>query len=218
MTPCEKVAQLLALARSTSFAGERESAVRLARTLFNKHRLTDAHLRWELLRALGLEAGAEPARARAADAVGTSDDQDWARWREWMAAEQAEQDRWTRAWMKHAQQRQHARAARPRPHAGAKKGTGRQGQRRNASGQRGRQRKWVRVRGHISARTLWGVPGYTREIATRLVTFTCAWCQTTVQQQRFPGPAPAYCSADCKADAQREQTRERVRRFRERHR
>ncbi len=45
MTPHEKVAQLLALARSTPFAGERETAVRLARILFNKHRLTDAHLR-----------------------------------------------------------------------------------------------------------------------------------------------------------------------------
>jgi hypothetical protein len=40
----EKVRQLLALARSTPFAPERESAVRLARTLFNKYRLTDAHL------------------------------------------------------------------------------------------------------------------------------------------------------------------------------
>jgi len=207
-----KVAQLLTLARSTPFVGERESAVRLARALFNKHRLTDAHLRWELLSALGLDAGPEPARARAADPVGPFDDQDWTRWREWVAQEQAEQDRWTRAWMKHA------RAARPRAHAGAKKGTGRQGQRRNASGLRGRQRQRVRVSGHVSVRTLWGVPSYTREIATRLVTFTCAWCQTTVQQQRFPGPTPAYCSADCKADAQRGQTRERVRRFRERHR
>ncbi len=36
MTPCEKVAQLLALARSTLFVEERESTVRLARTLFNK--------------------------------------------------------------------------------------------------------------------------------------------------------------------------------------
>jgi len=218
MTPCEKVAQLLALARSTPCVGERESAVRLARTLFNKHRLTDTHLRWELLTALGLEAGAEPARARAADAVGTSDDQDWARWREWMAAERAEQNRWTRAWMKHAQQCKRADPARPRARTGTKKGTGRQGQRRGASGRGGRQRKWVRVRGHASARTTWGVPSYTREIATRLITFTCVWCQTTIQQQHFPGPVPAYCSAACKADAQREQTRERVRRFRERRR
>ncbi len=44
MTPAEKVAQLLALARSTSFASERARAVGLARTLFNKYRLTDAHL------------------------------------------------------------------------------------------------------------------------------------------------------------------------------
>ena len=218
MTPCEKVSQLLTLARSTPFVGERESAVRLARSLFNKHRLTDAHLRWELLSAVRLEVGPEPARARAADPVGPFDDQDWTRWREWVAREQAEQERWTRAWMKHAQQHKRAGPARPRTGAATKKGTSRQGQRRNASGLRGRQRKWVRVSGHASARTIWGVPSYTREIATRLVTFTCAWCQTAVQQQRFPGPTPAYCSADCKASAQREQTRERVRRFRERHR
>jgi len=43
MTTAEKVAQLLALARSTSFASERETAVSLARTLFNKYRLTLRH-------------------------------------------------------------------------------------------------------------------------------------------------------------------------------
>ncbi len=42
MTPNEKVAQLLALARSTSFTSERDTAVGLARKLFNKYRLTVA--------------------------------------------------------------------------------------------------------------------------------------------------------------------------------
>ncbi len=215
MTPCEKVAQLLALAHSTPFVAERESAVRLARTLFNKHRLTNAHLRWELLSALGLESGAEPERARAAEPVGTSDDQDWARWREWMAAEQAEQERWTRAWMTRAQQRQRPSPARPQPRASSpKKGT--QRRRRGTSGRAERQSKRVRVQGHASARTMWGVPSYTREIATRPIRFTCAWCQDTVTQQRFPGPLPAYCSETCKTEAQRAQTRERVRRYRER--
>jgi len=97
------VAHLLALARSTPFASERETAVGLARTLFNKYRLTDARLRWDLLRALDLEAGPEPARPQASSSAGTADGEDWAAWREWMAAEQAEQERWTRAWMKRAQ-------------------------------------------------------------------------------------------------------------------
>ncbi len=93
MTPDEKVAQLLALASSTSFASERETAVSLARTLFNKYRLTDRRLRWDLLSALGLEAGPEPARPRASSSAGASAEEDWAAWREWMAAEQAEQER-----------------------------------------------------------------------------------------------------------------------------
>jgi len=117
MRPAEKVAQLLALARSTSFASERETAVGLARTLFNTYRLTDARLRWDLLRALGLEAGPEPARPQASSSAGASEEEDWAAWREWMAAEQAEQERWTRAWMTRAQQRRRCRsyqAASPR--------------------------------------------------------------------------------------------------------
>jgi len=60
------------------------------------------------------------------------------------------------------------------------------------------------------------VTSYTREIATRPIRFTCAWCQDTVTQQRFPGPLPAYCSKTCKKEAQRAQTREGVRRYRER--
>ncbi len=217
MTPAEKVAQLLALARSTSFASERETAVGLARTLFNKYRLTDARLRWDLLSALGLEAGPEPARSQASSSAGTSEGQDWAAWREWMAAEQAEQERWTRAWMKRAQQRQRADPTRPRRRASATK-AGTQRRRRGTSGRAGRHSKRVRVQGHASARTVWCVPSYTREIATRPIWFTCAWCQATVTQQRFPGPLPAYCSEDCQKEAQRAQTRERVRRYRERQR
>jgi len=165
MTPAEKVAQLLALARSTSFASERETAVSLARTLFNKYRLTDPRLRWDLLSALGLEAGPEPARPQASSSAGTADgEEDWAAWRAWMAAEQAEQERWTRAWMKRAQQRQRADPTRSRPRASATK-TGTQRRRRGTSGRAGRQSKRVRVQGHASARTVWGVPSYTREIA-----------------------------------------------------
>ncbi len=217
MTPAEKVAQLLALARSTSFASERETAVGLARTLFNKYRLTDARLRWDLLSALGLEAGPEPARPQASTAGTADGEEDWAAWREWMAAEQAEQERWTRAWMKRAQRRQRADPTRPRRRASATK-TGTQRRRRGTSGRAGRQSKRVRVQGHASARTVWGVPSYTREIATRPIRFICAWCENTVTQQRFPGPLPAYCSEDCTKEAQRAQTRERVRRYRERQR
>jgi len=217
MTPAAKVAQLLALARSTPFGSERETAVGLARTLFNKYRLTDARLRWDLLKALGLEAGPEPARSQASSSAGASAEEDWAMWREWMAAEQAEQERWTRAWVKRAQRRQRADPARSQPRASAPK-TRTQRRRRGTSGRAGRHSKRVRVQGHASARTVWGVPSYTREITTRPIRFICAWCQDTVTQQRFPGPIPAYCSEDCQKEAQRAQTRERVRRYRERQR
>ena len=121
MTPDEKVAHLLALARSTSFTSERDTAVGLARTPFNKYRLIDTRLRWDLLRALGLEAGPEPVCSRAASPDGTSEGEDWAAWRERMAAEQAEQEQWTRAWMKRAQRRQRAGPAGPQPRASAPK-------------------------------------------------------------------------------------------------
>ncbi len=48
MTVVEKIRQLLALAASTTFAGERDSALAKARLLFNKHQVADARLRWEL--------------------------------------------------------------------------------------------------------------------------------------------------------------------------
>ncbi len=131
---------------------------------------------------------------------------------EGVATEQAEQERWTRDRMKRAQRHQRAERAGERTRTGTRKRGGRRGR----SGLAGRQHKRVRVRGHASAHTVWGVPSYTREIATRPIRFTCAWCQETVTQQRFPGPVPAYCSEDCKVAAQREQTRERVRRYRAR--
>ena len=213
MTAREKVAQLLALARSTPFAGERETAVRLARTLFNKHRIADARLRWELLTALRLEAGPEPAPSQSPPAPAMPEETEWGWWAEWMAAEQADQERGTREGMKRRRRQQKTtragQNARGRPRA------------ETNSGSRGtprHRRKRVWVRGHTSVRSFRRIPGYTREIATRPVMFTCTWCQDTVTQQRFPGPLPAYCSEGCKKEAQREQTRERVRRYRERQR
>lgn len=65
------------------------------------------------------------------------------------------------------------------------------------------------------------VPGATkpraafrRTIHTRLVTFTCEQCGTTVSQQRFPGPHPRYCTEACKQEAMRVGTLARVHRFR----
>ncbi len=46
MTVVEKIRQLLALAASTTFAGERDSALTKARLLFNKHKVADALVRW----------------------------------------------------------------------------------------------------------------------------------------------------------------------------
>lgn len=57
---------------------------------------------------------------------------------------------------------------------------------------------------------------YSRTIQTRPVTFVCARCQSTVTQQRFPGPTPRYCSAGCAEAAEAEQNRARVRRHRAR--
>jgi len=77
MIPDEKVAQLLALAPPTPVASERETAVGLARKLFNTYRLTDARLRWDLLHALGLAAGPEPAPPQTSQAR-TANEEDWA--------------------------------------------------------------------------------------------------------------------------------------------
>jgi hypothetical protein len=217
----EKVRQLLALARSTPFAPERESAVQLARTLFNKYRLTDAHLRWELLSALGQDAGPEPFQARqegpAMAGSGTYGYTGTSWWERWTAAGPEEQERWSREWFVRWRRQQQAQGSADhdkdtpwpdepfsprRPRSGG--GPGR------------RRRKRVRVRSHWSQRSYLLIEDYTRTISTRPLTFTCRWCQRTVTQQRFPGPQPAYCSEDCRREAQREQTRERVRRYRAR--
>lgn len=57
---------------------------------------------------------------------------------------------------------------------------------------------------------------YSRTLTTRLVTFTCQQCGKQVSQQRFPGPAPRYCTEACKQKARRVGTLARVHRFRAR--
>jgi hypothetical protein len=54
---------------------------------------------------------------------------------------------------------------------------------------------------------------YTRRIATRRVTFTCAECGETVTEERYPGPTPKYCRG-CVEAVRRRQARERKRRQR----
>jgi hypothetical protein len=51
----------------------------------------------------------------------------------------------------------------------------------------------------------------TRHVDAREVTFTCAQCNKTVTQWRFPGPLPKYCTDECKAEARRESQRELMR-------
>lgn len=223
MKASDKVRQLLALARSTPFAPERESAMHTAHTIFNKYRLTDVHLRWELVTALGQDAGPEPFQARPAEPqmAGTGTDgytgPSW--WECWTAAGPEEQERSSHDWFVRWRRQQQAQWAwneeqdddttpgqdRPRPSR----------RRRRSGGGAGRRRhKRVRVRRHWSERSFLPIEDYSRTITTRPLTFTCRWCQRTVTQQRFPGPLPAYCSEECKMEAQREQTRERVRRYR----
>lgn len=60
----------------------------------------------------------------------------------------------------------------------------------------------------ITART------YTRTITTKLVTFKCVFCGTTVTQQRYPSPKRMYCSDSCKRETQKKQTKIRVQRLR----
>jgi hypothetical protein len=55
-----------------------------------------------------------------------------------------------------------------------------------------------------------------RRIQARLVTLTCAWCQTVAEVEHFPGPLPRYCSPDCRDEAQRFGAAERMRRMRHR--
>lgn len=207
MTPAERVAQVLALARSTPYPAERETALEIARRLHNTHRLRDPHLRWELQTALGQDAGPEPPRPvppapepawpfwdkAETEATGdpgpdpfmwTAQDADWLRdlWEEAARSEQREQRRRQR--------------------------TGGPGQKR--------QKRRIYVQPHDAWRHHWYsvISGYTREVRTHQVTFTCQWCGERVTQQRWPGRPPAYCTDDCRRDAEREQTRERVRRHR----
>ncbi len=212
MTVVEKIRQLLALAASTTFAGERDSALTKARLLFNKHKVADALLRWELLTALGQDAGPEPSRQGTAGAGATAEAEPGTAW--WEQAEAAEAEwftRWQRrqqaAW--EAEQKRAREAERARQHA-------RRAQTRTPQRGGGRRKKRrVQVRRHWSRRTFFPIEDYTRTIVSRAVTFTCQRCGAVVTQQRFPGPTPAYCGEDCAAAARREQTRARVRRFRE---
>lgn len=222
MVARETIRQLLALARSTTFEPERATALERARVLFNKHRVADAHLRWELLTALGRhdEAGPEPVRPHAATtAAGARGAPTWdemnthAYWAAWTAARQTA---WTEHERDHTTYTADTWDTRTDDEDLGRRGPRPRRSRRTQSARR--RRKRVRVRRHFSWRHFAEIPAYTREIATRSVTFACQWCGRTVTQHRFPGPLPAYCSDTCKADAQREQTRQRVRRYRERQR
>lgn len=55
---------------------------------------------------------------------------------------------------------------------------------------------------------------HSREIRQRGVTFTCAECERTVTEMRYPGPTPKYC-LECVETVRRRQARERKRRQRE---
>jgi len=209
MTVVEKIRQLLALAASTTFAGERDSALAKARLLFNKHQVANAHLRWELLTALGQDAGPEPSRPGAARATAKEEPEPGTAW--WEQAEAAEAE-WFARW----QQRQQAAWAEEQKREREAERARRRTQTRTQQRGGGRRKKRrVRVRRHWSRRTFFPIEDYTRTIISRRVTFTCQRCGDTVTQQRFPGPTPAYCGEACAAEARREQTRTRVRRFRE---
>jgi len=211
MTVVEKIRQLLALAASTTFAGERDSALTKARLLFNKHQVADARLRWELLTALGQEVGPEPSRQGATTATaepeaGPGPGPAW-----WEQAEAAEAEwfaRWQRrqqaAWAEEQKREREAERARRRTQTRTQQ---------HGGGRRTKRR--VQVRRHWSRRTFVPIEDYTRTIVSRPVTFTCQRCDAVVTQQRFPSPTPAYCGEACAAEARREQTRARVRRFRE---
>jgi len=209
MTVIEKIRQLLALASSTTFAGERDSALTKARLLFNKHQVADALVRWEVLTALGQDAGPEPSRPGAARATAEEAPEQGPAW--WEQAEAAEEEwfaRWQRrqqaAWAEEQKREREAERARRRSQTGTQqRGGGR------------RKKRRVQVRRHWSSRTFVPIEDYTRTIVSRPVMFTCQRCGTVVTQQRFPSPTPAYCGEDCATEARREQTRTRVRRFRE---
>lgn len=72
-----------------------------------------------------------------------------------------------------------------------------------------------RPRQVVTQKRAHGLEPYQRMIQMRLVTFTCAWCQQEVTQQRYPGK-PRYCSEPCEQEATRAKTRTRVQRLRAR--
>jgi len=170
MTVVEKIRQLLALAASTTFAGERDSALAKARLLFNKHQVANAHLRWELLTALGQDAGPEPSRPGAARATAEEEPEPGTAW--WEQAEAAEAEwfaRWQRrqqaAWAEEQKREREAERARRRTRTRTQQhGGGR------------RKKRRVRVRRHWSSRTFVPIEDYTRTIMSRPVTFTCQRC------------------------------------------
>ncbi len=75
--------------------------------------------------------------------------------------------------------------------------------------------KTVNVYGDKFAREKNPVPAYQRQLSTRPTTFTCIVCHQTVTQERYPGPAPKYCSDACKAEHEATRNEERVRKQRE---
>ena len=60
------------------------------------------------------------------------------------------------------------------------------------------------------------LPTRIRRIQARLVTLTCAWCQTIAEVEHVPGPLPRYCSQDCRDEAQRAGAAARMHRLRQR--
>ena len=74
----------------------------------------------------------------------------------------------------------------------------------------------VEVIGGSEAKERGQQPAYSREVFTKLVTFTCIVCGDTVTQQRYPGHTPLYCSEGCREVRVAEKTRERVAKHRER--
>jgi len=60
------------------------------------------------------------------------------------------------------------------------------------------------------------LPTRIRRVQARLVTLTCAWCQTVAEVEQFPGPLPRYCSDLCRQEAQRTAAADRMRRMRQR--
>ena len=62
------------------------------------------------------------------------------------------------------------------------------------------------------------LPTSVRRVQARLVTLTCAWCQTVAEVEHFPGPLPRYCSPACRLEATRAGTARRMERLRARRR